>query len=273
MEQYKALAADPPDQDVFTIALPKRPKKARGSSAAGRRYLEAVGQKAAFGAALATSLNRLSSTPATPEEITALPVPKYSRRLQVGAGRLYSGLVAAWGERESAARASLLAFVGRHSATDRRRAAAALPKSSRTKGLWAAFKSLTAPEYAQLTADLYEQVIEARFQAEIEKIVAKSGGVPTPQAAMEAAELRPVLEATRAQRDVLFAALGAMLESSEASSPNLRPLAKAAIKQAAKLPKVPGISKYAPQAGLMARLVSFGGAAFLPGKPKPFPAG
>ena len=239
MEQYKALAADPPDQDVFTIALPKRPKKTRGSSATGRHYLEAVGQKAAFGAALATSLNRLSSTPATPEEITALPVPKYSRRLQVGAGRRYSGLVAAWGERESSARASLLAFVGRHSATDRRRAAAALPKSSRTKGLWAAFKSLTAPEYAQPTADLYEQVIEARLQAEIE-IVAKSGGVPTPQAEMEAAELRPVLERTQAQRDVLFAALGAMLESSEASSPNLGPLGKAAIKQATSSPGFPG---------------------------------
>lgn len=273
VQQYEALAADPPDQDVFTVALPMRPKKPRGSSAAGRRYLEAVSQKAAFGAALATSLNRLSSTPDKPEEVTALPVPKYSRRLQVGAGRLYSGLVAAWVERESKARASMLAFIGRHSAADRRRAAAALPKSAKAKGLWAAFESLTAPEYAQLTADLYEQTVEAKFEAAIEAIVAKSGGAPTPQAQKEVAELSPVMEAARARRDALFADLGAMLDSSESSSPKLGPSAKAAIKDAAKLGKVPGLSRYAPQAGLMVRLVSFGGGAFLPGKPKAVPVG
>jgi peptidyl-tRNA hydrolase len=240
----------------------------------GRRYLSAVTQKAAFGGALAISLNRLSSTPAEPEEITATPVPKYSRRLQAGAGRLYSGLVAAWAERESSARASLLALVGRQGAASRRQVAAALPKSAQTKALWAAFKSLTAPEYAQLTADLYQQAIEARLLNTLKKIVAKAeAGGSLQQAKQELEALEKVQEPFRDSQTAMFADLGALLEATESPSGNLGPLAKAVIKQAAKLPKVPGLAKYAPQAGLVARLVSFGGAAFLPGKPKPFPAG
>jgi hypothetical protein len=71
----------------------------------------------------------------------------------------------------------------------------------------------------------------------------------------------------------MFADLGALLEASETPGGNLVPAAKATIGEAAKLPKVHRLSKYAPQAGLVARLVSFGAGAFLPGKPKPFPAG
>jgi hypothetical protein len=272
--EYEILAQDPPDPAVFTVALPKRAKRARAPTAAGRGYLTAIAQKAAFSAALGTSLNRLSSTPESPEEITATPVPKYSRRLQVGAARLYSGLVAAWGERQSLARARVLALVRRHGAAAVRGASKALPKSADTKDLWRAFKSLTAPEYGQLTADLYQQVIEARFLSTLKKIVAnvKAGG-SLQKAKQELEALEKVQDSFRASQTAMFTDLGALLEASESSSGNLAPLAKAAIKQAAKLPRVPGITKYAPQAGLVARLVSFGGAAFLPGKPKPFPAG
>jgi hypothetical protein len=272
-QEDETLAEDPPDPNVFIVALPRRPKPARAHTAVGRRYLTALSQTDAFGAALGTSLNRLSSTPAQPEEVTALPVPKYSRRLQVGASRLYSGLVAAWGERLSSARAAGLAFVRRHrGAAASRAAAAVLPKSAGTKSLWRAFKSLTAPEYAQLTADLYQQVIEDPFLKDVEGIAAKAQTSPA-QAKEEYEALQPVRESYEASQKAMFADLGALLEASETPGGNLVPASKAAIAEAAKLPKIHGLSKYAPQAGLVARLVSFGAGAFLPGKPKPFPAG
>jgi hypothetical protein len=271
-QEYETLAEDPPDTNVLTAALPKRPKRARSHTAAGRRYLMALSQTDAFGAALGTSLNRLSSTPAQPEEITALPVPKYSRRLQVGASRLYSGLVAAWGERQSSARTAVLVFVRRHRGAAASKAAAVLPQGPDTKSLWRAFKSLTAPEYAQLTADLYQQVIEDPFLKDVEEIAAKAQTSPA-QAKEEYEALQPVRESFQASQKAMFADLGALLEASESPGGNLDPAAKAAIAEAAKLPKVHGLSKYAPQAGLVARLASFGASAFLPGKPKPFPAG
>ena len=271
-DEYETLAQDPPDPNVFTVALPRRPKPARAHTAVGRRYLTALSQTDAFGAALGTSLNRLSSTPAQPEEVTALPVPKYSRRLQVGASRLYSGLMAAWGERQSSARTAGLAFVRRHRGAAASRAAAVLPKSAGTKSLWRAFKSLTAPEYAQLTAGLYQQVIEGPFLKDMEGIAAKAQTSPE-QAREEYEALQPVRESFEASQKAMFADLGALLDASETPGGNLVPAAKAAIGEAAKLPKIHGLSKYAPQAGLVARLVSFGAGAFLPGKPKPFPAG
>jgi hypothetical protein len=271
-QEYETLAEDPPDTNVLTVALPKRPKRARSHTAAGRRYLMALSQTNAFGAVLGTSLNRLSSTPAQPEELTAFPVPKYSRRLQVGASRLYSGLLAAWGERQSSARTAVLAFVRRHRGAAASKAAAVLPQGPDTKSLWRAFKSLTAPEYAQLTADLYQQVIEDPFLKDVEEIAAKAQTSPA-QAKEEYEALQPVRESFQTSQKAMFADLGALLEASESPGGNLDPAAKAAIAEAAKLPKVHGLSKYAPQAGLVARLVSFGAGAFLPGKPKPFPAG
>lgn len=272
-QEIETLAQDPPDPNVFTVALPRRPKPARAHTAVGRRYLTALSQTDAFGAALGTSLNRLSSTPAQPEEVTALPVPKYSRRLQVGASRLYSGLMAAWGERQSSARAAGLAFVRRHrGAAASKAVAAVLPKSAGTKSLWRAFKSLTAPEYAQLTADLYQQVIEDPILKDVEGIAAKAQTSPA-QAQEEYEALQPARESFEASQKAMFADLGALLDASETPGGNLVPAAKAAIGEAAKLPRIHGLSKYAPQAGLVGRLVSFGAGAFLPGKPKPFPAG
>lgn len=277
-QEIETLAQDPPDPNVFTVALPRRPKPARAHTAVGRRYLTALSQTDAFGAALGTSLNRLSSTPAQPEEVTALPVPKYSRRLQVGASRLYSGLMAAWGERQSSARAAGLAFVRRHrGAAASKAVAAVLPKSAGTKSLWRAFKSLTAPEYAQLTADLYQQVIEDPILKDVEGIAAKAQTSPAQAQeeyeALQPEALQPARESFEASQKAMFADLGALLDASETPGGNLVPAAKAAIGEAAKLPRIHGLSKYAPQAGLVGRLVSFGAGAFLPGKPKPFPAG
>jgi hypothetical protein len=271
-QEYETFAEDPPDPDVFTIALPKRVKRARAPTGAGRRYLTAVFQMDAFGGALGTSLNRLSSTPEKPEELTALPVPKYSRRLQVGAARIYSGLVAAWGDRQSSARAAVLALVRRRKGVAASKAVALPPKRGSTKSLWHAFKSLTAPEYAQFTADLYQQTIEGPFLKDLEGIAAKAQSSPE-QARKEYEELQPVRESFEASQKAMFTDLGALLEASETPGGNLAAPAKAAIKQAAALPKVHGLSKYAPQAGLVAHLASFGAGAFLPGKPKPFSAG
>jgi hypothetical protein len=266
-----ALVEDPPESAASLVTLPAvqaptgptvRCPFGRARCARGRRvvgaYQYALEQETAAAGALATSLNRLSSTPSEPEALYGSSpgaFPTYSRRTQVAAARLYSGLLAAWSDRLKAARArvvSLLDGLGPKA----RRAAPKTPQAFPSTLLWKNFHNMNVYEIAQLYSDLEVQNVEDYFAAH-------PGSEPTGQLANELVAGKSTLDQDMYQ----------LYLASEAPRPaRAGMLASAAArftKDADKFATIPGLAAIAPGAPLSAELFGFAVEGVTSSKPKP----
>ncbi|MHB8659782.1 MAG: hypothetical protein ACYC91_17905 [Solirubrobacteraceae bacterium] len=264
------LVEDPPDLSLFEVALPSvQPITGQASRCTlraaicrrGRKlvgaYLYAFEQESAALGALATSLNRLASTPSRPESqfgTGAGSAPLYSRRTQAAAGRLYSGLLAAWNDRLKTARANLVNFLDSHGGKARR-AAARLSPVLPSAPLWASFHHTNVFEAAQLFSALLAQAgMSARGQQPTGLLASKF-----------------LAAAQKVNRDMYQL----YLASRAAHRSRARKLDTAANKferDADKLARIQGLAAYAPIAPLAARLFGFAVEGLTNNKPAPIAA-
>lgn len=261
------MYADPPDPSVFEVAsplvqlssgqAPSCPFSAatcRRGRAAGTAYSYAFEQEVAAATALSTSLNRLSSTPSAPESLygsTPGAFPQYSRRTQVAAARLYSGLLAAWSDRMNTARARFQHYLD---GVNRRgkRAAKHLLSGTRSASLWATYHKMNVYEIAQLFSQLMAQNIPSSR--------------PTGQLAVELTagierfnlDLYNVYQATRAP--------------SHSRARKLDAAANKFMHDADKFAAIPGLAAFSPGAPLSARLFGFAVEGLTNTKPAPVAA-
>jgi hypothetical protein len=263
-----ALVSDPPDASVFTVALPAvqapagakgRCRLKRGTCRQGRRlahaFMHAFEQEEAALGALATTLDRLSSTPSGPESqfgTGAGSAPLYSRRTQVAAGRLYSGLLAAWSDRYKVARKSFVHFLDGLGSRKARRAAANLAPVLPSAPLWATFHRMNLFEAAQLFSDLTAQNVSGQ----------RPGG-------RLGAELYAGYMTLQDDMYHLYQGTGGPRRTSA------RRILAAATKfkrDADKFASIPGLAAIAPNAPLSARLFGFAVEGLTNRKPSPVTA-
>jgi hypothetical protein len=266
----KALVEDPPESAASLVALPAvraptgptvRCRFGRATCARGRRivgaYQYAFEQGTAAAGARATSLNRLSSTPSEPEALYgASPgaFPTYSRRTQVAAARLYSGLLAAWSDRLKAARAKVVSFLD-GLGSSARRAATKTPAFPSTL-LWKNYHAMNVYEIAQLYSDLEVQNVE-------DYIAMHPGSQPTGQLAAALVAGKNTLDQDMYQ---LYLASEAPIH---ARAGMLAFAAARFTKDAEKFANIPGLAGFAPGAPLSARLFGFAAEGLTTSKPKP----
>jgi hypothetical protein len=266
-----ALVKDPPESAASLVALPAvqaptgptvRCPFGRATCARGRRvvsaYQYAFEQGTAAAGALATSLNRLSSTPSGPESLYGSSpgaFPTYSRRTQVAAARLYSGLLAAWSDRLKAARAKVVSFLD-GLGSNARRAAPKTPTAFPSTLLWKNFHNMNVYEIAQLYSDLEVQNVE-------DYIATHPGSEPS-------APLAAALVAGKSTLDQDMYRLYLASEAPRRARPGM--LASAAAKfskDAEKFATIPGLAAIAPGAPLSAQLFGFAVEGVTTTKPKP----
>jgi hypothetical protein len=269
-EHLNALVKDPPESAASLVALPAvqpptgptvrcrfaRARCARGRSVV-RAYQYAFEQETAAAGALASSLNRLSSTPSAPEALFGSSpgaFPTYSRRTQVAAARLYSGLLAAWSDRLKAARARVVSFLD-GLGSKARRAATKTPPGLPSTLLWKNYHEMNVYEIAQLYSDLEAQNVEDYFATHPSK--------PTGQLAAALVAGKNTLDQDMYQ---LYLASEA---PARARAGMLASAAAKFAKDADAFATIPGLAAIAPDAPLSARLFGFAVEGVTTSKPTP----
>lgn len=261
---------DPPDPRVSLVALPivpaakgKPSKTCPFAASTCRRgaplalaYLRSLGQAAAAIVAEGTSLNRLATAPATPEDLTGNP-PMYSLRLQAAAAELYSGLLAAWSERLQSASTKFARFLrglGGNAAI----AAKRLPKVLPASLLWPAFHRMDVYELAQLTEDLISQQVH----------------VPLANYAKHHAAAKARIARLLRQLNSVHSTLERDLSAIRAaSSRTIRTqAANRFARDANRITGIRGLATYAPHAPLTTKLLAFAAGALTTRNPKPVTA-
>lgn len=266
----EVLVEDPPQASAFMVALPavQAPTGGKGhchraraicrrGRRLGRAFTYTLEQEAAAIGALATSLDRLSSTPPGAESqfgTGAGSAPLDSRRTQVAAGRLYSGLLAAWSDRYKAARRNLAKFLDGLGNGKVRRAANKLAPVLPSAPLWETFHRMNVFEVAQLFSDLTAQNVLNLQQQPSASLKAKveSGIYGLDQ------DMYLLYQATRARR-----------------SSRARRVAAAAHRfkhDADQFAAIPGLAEIAPNAPLSARLFGFAVEGLTTKQPAPVAA-
>jgi hypothetical protein len=263
-----AMFHDPPDLSLFSVALPvvplaigntppncgAAPQTCRRGGKLAVAYVYAAGQATAAMDALATSLNRLASTPSRPESqfgTGAGSAPLYSRRTQVAAARLYSGLLAAWSERLNAARTNFVHFL-EGLGGEAGRVAKKMPPTLRSAPLWATYHHMNVYELAQL------------FSA----LIAQSAPSGRPTGAL-AFQLEAGIQTFGNDLYQIY------LASSAPRGGRVGKLNTAAGKferDANKFATIPGLAGFAPDAPLSARLFGFAVEGLTGNKPAPVAA-
>ncbi len=265
------LVDDPPESAGSLVALPavpastEPPRRCPFGAAACRRggvvasaYEHAFEQESAAAGALATTLNRLSATPSGPEsQFGSSPgaFPTYSRRTQVAASRLYSGLLAAWSDRLNAARANFVHFLD-GLGSKAKRAAAKTPPGLPSRLLWKTYHGMNVYEIGQLYLDLETQTIQ-------EYIATHPGSQPSGTLAAALTAGKNTLDEDMYQ---LY------LASSGSGAARARQIAAAAAKfsrDADNFAAIPGLAEVAPEAPLSARLFGFAVEGLTRNEPKP----
>jgi len=276
IEHLKGLVADPPESAVSLVALPAvqastgpastEPKRrctfgaatCRRGGVVASAYEHALEQESAAAGALATTLNRLSATPSGPEsQFGSSPgaFPTYSRRTQVAASRLYSGLLAAWSDRLNAARANFVHFLD-GLGSKAKRAAAKTPPGLPSKLLWKTYHGMNVYEIGQLYLDLETQTVE-------EYIATHPGSQPSGTLAAALTAGKNTLDEDMYQ---LY------LASNGSGAARARGIAAAGAKfsrDADNFAAIPGLAAIAPEAPLSARLFGFAVEGLTRNKPKP----
>lgn len=259
-----ALIKDPPGTAVSVVALPVVPRSksvpARctlGASTCRRggglalAYVRALGQVTAAEVALATSLDRLGSAPAAPEDLAANP-PQYSLRLQAAAAMLYSGLLAAWCERLRTASANMTRFLVSLGGVARR-AAGRVPPVQRPSMLWETYHHMNVYGLAQLTEDLLSQEVEVPLRA-----YAKHHPSAAGQTAAVARQLASVHGSLESDLNAIVEAQGQAAVSAAT---------RRFVHDASSIGVLRGLRKYAPNASMTAELLAFAAGGLTKGNP------